>query len=127
MEVGDPLVGAILEDEEKAQTTWSATVTWNGGFRSEAKIREFDPIASDEPELGEALMRSAVTQARSSGFSSVSTKLPPWSPWFDRFQRWGFLAHASGEFLMSRSFVRKYDDLWLRDNWWVTFADSSAV
>ena len=44
------LVGAILEDEEKAQTTWSATVTWSGGFRSEAKIREFDPIASDEPE-----------------------------------------------------------------------------
>ena len=44
------LVGAILEDEEKAETTWSATVTWNGGFRSEAKIREFDPLTSDEPE-----------------------------------------------------------------------------
>jgi uncharacterized OsmC-like protein len=44
------LADAILEDGEKAETTWSATVTWNDGFRSEAKIREFSPIPSDEPE-----------------------------------------------------------------------------
>ena len=34
----------------KAQTTWSASVAWNDGFRSEARIREFDAIPSDEPE-----------------------------------------------------------------------------
>ena len=44
------LAGACLEDSEKAQATWSASVTWNGGFRSEATIREFDAIPSDEPE-----------------------------------------------------------------------------
>lgn len=28
---------------------WNAVVNWNGSFRSEATIREFYPIASDEP------------------------------------------------------------------------------
>jgi len=44
------LAGAILEDGDKADTTWSASVTWNEGFRSEATIREFGPIPSDEPQ-----------------------------------------------------------------------------
>jgi hypothetical protein len=43
------LVHAILGDEQKAQTTPSANVTWNGGFRSEAQIRQFDPVPSDAP------------------------------------------------------------------------------
>jgi uncharacterized OsmC-like protein len=46
--VGD-LVGAIQADSGKAQTTWRAEVTWNGGFRSSSKVREFDPTPSDEP------------------------------------------------------------------------------
>ena len=43
------LVGAIQSDPDQAATTWGATVTWNGGFRSEARIRNFDAIPSDEP------------------------------------------------------------------------------
>lgn len=43
------LVGAIQENPTKAATTWSAAVKWNGGFRSEARIRDFAPLASDEP------------------------------------------------------------------------------
>lgn len=50
LEAVGQLVGSILDDEENGQTTWSAAVTWNGGFRSEARIREFAPIPSDEPE-----------------------------------------------------------------------------
>lgn len=44
------LAGACLEDEKNANTTWTASVTWDGGFRSQATIREFDAIPSDEPE-----------------------------------------------------------------------------
>lgn len=33
-----------------ADTKWRADVHWNGGFRSEAKIRDFAPSKSDEPE-----------------------------------------------------------------------------
>ena len=43
------LIGAIQEDSDKAHTTWKAQVRWNGAFRSEAHIRDFDPVHSDEP------------------------------------------------------------------------------
>ena len=43
------LVHAILGDEQKAQTTPSVNVRWNGGFRTEARIRQFDPVPSDAP------------------------------------------------------------------------------
>ena len=43
------LVKAIQDEPEVAATTWSAEVRWNGGFQSEARIREFAPVPSDEP------------------------------------------------------------------------------
>jgi uncharacterized OsmC-like protein len=44
------LVSAVQADPDKAGTQWRANVTWKGGFRTEAKVRGFAPIASDEPE-----------------------------------------------------------------------------
>ena len=49
LEAFGALVGAIQERPDKADTVWKAAVTWNGGFTSEARIREFAPIPSDEP------------------------------------------------------------------------------
>lgn len=46
--VGD-LVSAIQDEPAKADTIWKSTVDWRGGFRSEARSREFDPVPSDEP------------------------------------------------------------------------------
>jgi uncharacterized OsmC-like protein len=43
------LIQAVSDDSTKAATRWRANVTWLGGFRSEAKVRSFAPIASDEP------------------------------------------------------------------------------
>lgn len=43
------LTSACAEDASQADTTWRADVVWNGGFRTESRIREFDPIPSDEP------------------------------------------------------------------------------
>ena len=43
------LAEKIQQEPKVAATQWSARVQWNGGFRSEAKIREFAPIISDEP------------------------------------------------------------------------------
>jgi uncharacterized OsmC-like protein len=43
------LVDAIRVEPAAANTTWSAQVTWKGAFRSEAKVREFEPVPSDEP------------------------------------------------------------------------------
>jgi len=46
--VGD-LVSAIQTEPTKAQTVWSSTVDWKGGFRSESRSRDFEPVPSDEP------------------------------------------------------------------------------
>ncbi len=47
------LAGKIQQQPGVADTSWSARVSWKGGFRSEAQIREFGPITSDEPaQLG---------------------------------------------------------------------------
>ncbi len=46
-------VGALAEriqaDPAAAATVWQAEVTWQGAFRSEARIRDFAPLPSDEP------------------------------------------------------------------------------
>jgi uncharacterized OsmC-like protein len=43
------LVSAIQDEPTKADTIWKSTVDWKGGFRSEARSRDFEPILSDEP------------------------------------------------------------------------------
>lgn len=49
MEAVAGLAGKIQEQPDVAATQWNATVSWKGGFRSEASIRDFAPIPSDEP------------------------------------------------------------------------------
>lgn len=47
------LTEKISKEPHVADTTWRAEVQWNGGFRSEAKVRDFTPSKSDEPaQLG---------------------------------------------------------------------------
>jgi uncharacterized OsmC-like protein len=43
------LVEAIRNEPATADTVWRATVDWKRGFQSEARIREFEPVQSDEP------------------------------------------------------------------------------
>lgn len=43
------LASAVSADPAKAGTQWRASVTWRGGFRTEAAVRGFAPIVSDEP------------------------------------------------------------------------------
>jgi uncharacterized OsmC-like protein len=43
------LADKIKQRPSAAFTTWSAEVRWTGAFRSEARIRGFAPIISDEP------------------------------------------------------------------------------
>lgn len=47
------LAKKIQQEPHVAATKWSAEVKWNGGFRSEARVREFESVRSDEPnQLG---------------------------------------------------------------------------
>ena len=43
------LAEKIQQEPDVASTKWAAQVQWKGGFRSEAKIREFSSVVSDEP------------------------------------------------------------------------------
>jgi uncharacterized OsmC-like protein len=43
------LASQIKAKPALSATTWRAAVRWNGAFRSEATVRKFAPIASDEP------------------------------------------------------------------------------
>ena len=43
------LAQRIASEPEVASTVWRAEVRWRGGFRSEASVRDFAPIPSDEP------------------------------------------------------------------------------
>lgn len=43
------LAEKIQQEPNVADSKWSARVKWKGGFRSEATIRDFAPLASDEP------------------------------------------------------------------------------
>lgn len=44
------LAQKISNDPHVAATTWRAEVRWERGFRSSAKVRNFEPSWSDEPE-----------------------------------------------------------------------------
>ncbi|HLL69274.1 MAG TPA: OsmC family protein [Micromonosporaceae bacterium] len=43
------LAQTIQDRPEAAHTKWGASVRWTGAFSSEAQMRNFDPIPSDEP------------------------------------------------------------------------------
>jgi len=43
------LAQKIQEEPDVAATKWAAQVEWKGGFRSDAKIRDFAAARSDEP------------------------------------------------------------------------------
>ena len=44
------LAEKIQQEPHVAATKWNAEVKWKGGFRSEAKIRDFASAKSDEPD-----------------------------------------------------------------------------
>lgn len=44
------LVSAIEAEPAHADTTWKASVEWDGGFHTTTTIRDFEPFSTDEPE-----------------------------------------------------------------------------
>ena len=84
-------------------------------------------VPPDEPEVGRALVEGALALARQGGAQALVTILPEWSPWYDLHQRGGFRVYDSDLLLVARPAARKFDIFWLRDNWWITLADSDQV
>lgn len=80
-----------------------------------------------EHGVGELLLEGLLALARLDGERTLAALFPGWSPWFERFQRAGFLVEASRARLLARCFARKYDETWLREHWWTTLADTTLV
>jgi hypothetical protein len=80
-------------------------------------------VPPEEPAVGEALLDAFLALARASGAARLKALFPDWSPWFEVFQTRGFRVLERGTTLAARTFVRRLDDLWLRDRWWYGGAD----
>jgi hypothetical protein len=84
-------------------------------------------VPHGEPEVGELLLEAAWALTRAEESRALITLVPDWSPWFERFQRHGFLVHPSEFVLVARPFARRFDPIWLRDAWWYQLSDADLV
>lgn len=84
-------------------------------------------VPDDEPEVGKALVQALMHRAKGDAAPALGGIFPEWSPWFERFQEWGFLFRSSDLFMVSRNFHPQYSTLWLRDHWWYTMGDTDLV
>ena len=84
-------------------------------------------VPPEETEVGELLRRAVDSRASADRASAVSLFLPEWSPWFERFQDWGFTLWPTDYYMVGRNFHPRLDMRWLRENWWYQLADSDLV
>jgi hypothetical protein len=84
-------------------------------------------VPPDEPAVGERLRGAVEALGRAAGASALITLFPHWSPWFARFQEAGWLVHASNYFMGARTFDRRIEQAWLRENWWYQLTDVDLV
>ena len=84
-------------------------------------------VPEDEPEVGEALVRSAAARERAEGAGALAAILPEWSGWFARLQGLGFRVHPTDRLAAARSFDPRFDLDFLRDGWWYQPGDSDLV
>lgn len=84
-------------------------------------------VPPEEVEIGELLMQALLAAACSDAAQAVCGMIPDWSPWFERFQEWGFAVHPSDHTLVGRTFHPRLDDSFLREGWWYQLADSDLM
>jgi hypothetical protein len=80
-------------------------------------------VLPGDDEASAGLVAAALAAARAEGATELAVSVPEWSPWAQFFQARGFRHHASAHLAVVRASVPRFDMLWLRDNWWTTFAD----
>ena len=96
-------------DHERILRGWIVVETTRDSVRA---LDFFVP--PEEVSVGRALVARATSDAGPRAFALM---LPPWSPWFDRLQDWGFLVQVGEDVLAARTKIRRHDFYWLRDSW----------
>ena len=80
-------------------------------------------VPDGEDATARRLLAGLLAQARFEGARTLLASFPEWSPWFRRFQDWGFLVQGSDLRLWSRRTFPRHETYWLRDHWWYQPAD----
>ncbi|MEO0651225.1 MAG: GNAT family N-acetyltransferase, partial [Planctomycetota bacterium] len=65
-------------------------------------------VPPGEPEVGELLERGLRSLGARDRVSAMACLTPDWSPWFERFQGWGWRVHPSDYFMVSRNFHARF-------------------
>ena len=84
-------------------------------------------VRPDDLETATLLREAVLAQARADGAQAVVTVFPEWTPWFQRFQEWGWVVYASDYLLIGIIQNPKHDTWWLRKNWWYQLAELDAI
>ncbi len=84
-------------------------------------------VPPDDPEAATLLREAFLAQARTDGAEAVLAVFPEWSPWFQRFQEWGWVVYGSDYLLIGIIQSPRYDTWWLRERWWYQLAELDAI
>lgn len=84
-------------------------------------------VPEERNDVAELLRRALEARAREQGGGAIVTLFPEWSPWFDRFQRAGFLVWRSDCTMAVQPHDARYDAAWMREHWWYQIAESDYV
>jgi len=81
----------------------------------------------DDVEAARLLEQGASSVARAAGEGSIATLQVEWTPWFARFQEWGWLVWPTEWIMVASIFHPDLDPVWLRDHWWYQMGDLDVV
>lgn len=84
-------------------------------------------VPPDEVSVGLSLREGLMALGRQLDAAVTLATFPEWSPWFARFQEWGWLVYPSDYLMSGRNNVAKHDMYWLRDNWWYQLAEMDII
>jgi hypothetical protein len=74
-----------------------------------------------------SLLRWAAERAAQAGRESMTFLCPTSSPWFERFQEYGFEAEPSPYVMVARPYHPKFQPSFLRERWYYTLAEFDVV
>jgi hypothetical protein len=84
-------------------------------------------IEADDDGAARSLLRRVAEYGNGAGVEGVGFLCPVSSPWFLRFQDWGFRTEPSGYVACARPYDPRVTSDYLRAHWWYTFADFDVV
>jgi hypothetical protein len=84
-------------------------------------------VPAGEPEVGRLLEQAVLARARADRAPALAALQVEWSPWFARFQRWGWTVWPSEWMMVASIFHPRLDPGWLREHWWYQMGDLDVV